>query len=347
MFAKTITCLLTAGGVALTAATPALGADAGLYGKGDPTYDGSYRQALSILALKSVDRPIPADSVRWLKRQQCTNGGLVDYRTDPTAACPAPDPANLVGPDLNATALAVAAFLQTDNRSAGRKAATWIVSKRDADRGWAYFPGPGATSDSASTALALASTKLVGLTPKSNYLAGVQKRCDAPSAQRGGLAFDTSLDSVNDGATGQAAMLLGGALTLPAPVKLSKSYPKLICTGKQADKASVLDAALGYLAKRLKSQDGALPYGGGYPGIDYAGTASAALALANAGSARSSVKLTTKYLKKNADRWIGSAGTDNPGALSLLILLARATGDDPRDFGGIDLVKRLEKSRQK
>lgn len=347
MFIKSFVCLAAAGSLIATA-SPVIASDAGLFGNGDPTYDGTYRQSLSILALKSVGRKVPADSVRWLKRQQCKSGGLVEYRDSGTTACPDPDPLNLIGPDLNATALAVAAFVQTGNRKQARKAARWIVRKQNADGGWSYVPGPGATSDSTSTALALTSTALVGVETTSTYLKGVQKRCDAPKAQRGGLSFDTALPEVSDGSTGQSAWLLGGGLELPSPEPLAKSTPALRCSGSGTEgKGSVYRAALGFLAQRLEATGGRLPYGGGYPGVDFAGTASAALALANAGAGRKAVRVSTKYLSRHADEWITSLGYENPGATALLILLADATGEDPRDFGGIDLIKRLNASRQR
>ena len=39
-------------------------------------------------------------------------------------------------------------------------------------------------------------------------------------------------------------------------------------------------------------------------------------------------------------------GSDSPAALAMLILLADATGENPKDFGGINLMSRLAKTRQ-
>ena len=36
----------------------------------------------------------------------------------------------------------------------------------------------------------------------------------------------------------------------------------------------------------------------------------------------------------------------SPAALAMLILLADATGENPKDFGGINLMSRLAKTRQ-
>jgi hypothetical protein len=320
--------------------------DPGLYGAGDATYDGAYRQSLSVLALAATGPKVPKSSVRWLKRQQCADGGFMAYRSDLQQPCQAPDTVNFSGQDSNGTALAIAALAQTGNSKQARTAASWIEGKRNADRGYAYYPAPGATSDASSTALTLGALQLVGKPRKASYLSAVQARCDAPAAQRGGLATDTTSPVVNDGATAQAALALGGALELPEPTRIKRATPGLVCSGKNKNKASVLDAALGYLSKRLVAVKGALPYGGGYPGTDYAGTASAALALANAGAGRKAVNTTVRFLMKDAGVWIGASGPDSPGSLALLILVADATGQNPKDFGGINLLQRLAKTQQ-
>ena len=345
MFIKSLVTIAAAGGVLLSA-VPAQAADSGLYGAGDPTYDGVYRQSLSILALTAAGQKVPGDAVRWLKKQQCADGGFMEYRTDLSVPCQPADAANLTGQELNGTALAVAALAQTGNRKQAKRAARWIATKQNPDNGFAYFPEAGATSDTASTALAIAAMSLVTRSPQQSYLREVQLRCPAPKAKRGAMQFDTSLPAPNDGATAQAALWLGGGMTLPAPVRIRPSAPSLKCSGKANDKASADGAALGYLHKRLQKLDGALPYGGGYPGTDYAGTASAALALANAGSGRKAVQTTVRFLKKDADSWISGAGDDAPGSLALLILLANATGENPKDFGDMNLVKRLAATKR-
>jgi hypothetical protein len=314
--------------------------DAGLYGKGDPTFDGVYRQSLSILALKSTDRKVPATALRWLKKQQCADGGFQAYRA-PGDACRPADAVNLTGQELNSTALAVAALHHTGNRAEARKAAKWIATKRNDDGGYAYFPATGATSDAASTALAVAAQRLVGRKASDVYLRELQKRCDAPAAQRGGLPFDASLSDVNDGATAQSAYFLGGGLALPAPTRAASTTPGLVCKGSQRNRASLDRAARGYLAERLLAQKGALPYGGGFPGTDYAASATAVLALADAGVGRAPIRTGTRFLARDAQAWITGGGEDAPGSLALLMLVADATGKDPKDFGGINLVKRL------
>ena len=75
MRSKTLITTATAAGV-LLATAPALAGDAGLYGSSDPTFDGVYRQSLSVLALEASDRKVPASAIKWLKKQQCADGGF-------------------------------------------------------------------------------------------------------------------------------------------------------------------------------------------------------------------------------------------------------------------------------
>ena len=105
------------------------------------------------------------------------------------------------------------------------------------------------------------------------------------------------------------------------------------------------DRLLG-LAQRLFDTGGKLPYGGGFPGTDYAGATMGTIALAESGVGRKAVTKTTKYLKKSSDTWVTANGSDSPAALAMLILLADATGENPKDFGGINLMSRLAKTRQ-
>ena len=89
MLTKSLVAAAAAGGVLLSA-TPALAADGGLYGKGDPTYDGVYRQSLSILALQDTGRTVPKAALNWLQDQQCSDGGFTAPRPRGPARRPTP-----------------------------------------------------------------------------------------------------------------------------------------------------------------------------------------------------------------------------------------------------------------
>ena len=347
MIRKSLIVSATAGAV-LLAASPALADDAGLYGTGDPTYDGVYRQSLSILALQGTGRDVPKPALRWLKRQQCADGGFTAYRSDTRTACPAPDPVTFAGQDSNSTALAVAALWHSGAKKKARKAASWLVARVNPDGGWAYYPAQAATSETNSTAVVLAALRLTGKKPSGKYLPAVQVPCPTSGEVPGGLRYDSSSTDVNDNATAQAAWVLGGGLRLPTAQPLVRKAPRSTCkdvTSKATPKR-VARAARGYLSDRLESVGGALPYGGGYPGTDHVGSAQAALALAQAGNSRKAVRVTVKSLQKDAQTWITASGDDSPGALAMLILVADATGKSPKDFAGMNLVARLAKTRQ-
>ena len=51
----------------------------GLFGQQDPTYDGVYRQSLSLIALDAAGARVPTPPFEWLQRQQCDNGRFPSY----------------------------------------------------------------------------------------------------------------------------------------------------------------------------------------------------------------------------------------------------------------------------
>jgi hypothetical protein len=160
----------------LLASEQTTGADAGLFGSQDPTYDGAYRQGLSLAALAGVGVTahtdpgalVPAES--WLTAQQCPDGG---WTSDVTAANPCNgDPAAYAGPDTNSTALAVQGLeAQADlDPAAASGALGFIVAAQDGDGGWGYEPNaadaPGST-DPDSTALVIQAIVALGRSPVS------------------------------------------------------------------------------------------------------------------------------------------------------------------------------------
>src|SRR3954462_1244256 len=72
------------------------GADTGLFGVQDPTYDGAYRQGLALGALAAVHIPKTdpriVSAIAWLTTQQCTNGLWQPYRANTAVACDPADP---------------------------------------------------------------------------------------------------------------------------------------------------------------------------------------------------------------------------------------------------------------
>jgi hypothetical protein len=95
----------------------------------------------------------------------------------------------------------------------------------------------------------------------------------------------------------------------------------------------------GYLTAALTKDDGHLmsALAGAEPQPDYGNTADAVVALAAQGDTAQAEK-SVRWLEKNSASWAAQSG---PAAYAQLIFAAHATGTNPRDFGGADLVKQL------
>ena len=99
------------------------------------------------------------------------------------------------GPDTNSTALALIG-LAAAPAEVSEADATWLLSRRAADGGWAYLPAEGASSDPNSTALVVSALDALGVaaapvegrSPR-ELLTRFQFGCDAPAADRGALWF--------------------------------------------------------------------------------------------------------------------------------------------------------------
>ncbi|MEU9126515.1 prenyltransferase/squalene oxidase repeat-containing protein [Kitasatospora sp. NPDC048540] len=328
---------------------------AGLYGKGDPTYDGVWRQSLALLALAD-DQVVPADSaVSWLTGQQCADGGWPSYRADPAAAC---DPAT---EDSNATAVAVQALVRLGgHQDAVSKGTQWLKAVQNADGTWAYNPGtPG---DANSTALAVNALVATGTDPagtakagKSAYdgLAAFQLGCAAPADQRGAFAYQPAPDgslAPNTLASAQAALAAaGGSLPVPPPTGTgtSPSPTAPACpagsTAATVPHADAAEAVSAYLTAQLSAGGDHLVQNtpGATPGPDFTATSWAVLGLVRAGHPDQAAP-AANWLVKNGYPWAaqGKDGTDAAAAATLL-LAAHAAKVDPYDFDGHNLVQLL------
>ncbi|MDH4160655.1 MAG: terpene cyclase/mutase family protein, partial [Actinomycetota bacterium] len=210
---RCILTLATVLGLGLALASPPAGAAetsagrdparTGLYGAQDPTYDGVYRQGLTILALTDAGAEVDRSAIQWLRRQQCGNGRWTSFRSDLGTRC---------GPaDSNATAVAVMALTALGRSAAPTRGLEWLVAHQQVGGGWEYSKGWGA--DANSTGLVVQALIARGVDPQTvtnggsglDFLASVQLGCSAAPDDRGALAYLSEDPLVaNDYATAQA-----------------------------------------------------------------------------------------------------------------------------------------------
>lgn len=178
------------------------GSDAGLFGASDPSFDGAFRQGLSLMALVNQGlggSAAVAAGVTWLQGQQCADGGWESYRSDPTTACPAPDPDTFAGPDTNSTALAVEGLVAA-GATFTDSPLSFFESSQNTDGGFGFIgaasqsPDPDSTGEVIQALVALGQqnnavfTQTAGATPFT-ALATFQSGCSSPKAQRGAYVF--------------------------------------------------------------------------------------------------------------------------------------------------------------
>jgi hypothetical protein len=317
----------------------------GLFGSQDPTYDGVYRQSLSLLVLDAAGARIPAASVAWLHRQQCGNGSFMSFRSNLDRPCRAKD--------SNATALAVMAYQRLGERKRARDAVQWLIAHQDRSGGWEYTAGWG--PDSNSTGLVVQALIAMKIKPASvtkrgksglDFLRKVQLDCDSAKVKtRGALDYQRESPLVaNDFATAQATAALARSPLPVQPRAASTERPAFACDGSTEPSAAA--AAAGYLGRLIRSTGGYIPSFDASP--DYGSTANAVLSLVAAGYASNQIVKATDTLSAVASDFTrGSKGNVIPAAAASLALVAIATGGDPRSFGGTNPVRDIQQSRTK
>lgn len=236
---------LAAGALLAVSASPAAAAGSadpypGLFGSSDPTYDGVFRQSISVLAYVAAGEEPPASAVEWLLWQQCDDGGFQAFRADTSKPCTKSDPVSFTGEDTNSTGLAAAALISVGELNAAEAALGWLEDAQNADGGFPYFAG--GESDANSTAVSLLGTSSAGLTPQqvahpggataADYLYSLQLGCAAAATDEdGAFAYNSTWGAgyANDAASVQAALALSGAplpFVADAP---STSVPREAC----------------------------------------------------------------------------------------------------------------------
>ncbi|MGI9136544.1 MAG: prenyltransferase/squalene oxidase repeat-containing protein [Candidatus Nanopelagicales bacterium] len=350
IIAATAALAISALGLAAPASANHAPGTTGLYGSADPTYDGVYRQSFAIIGLTSNGvRPSPA-SITWLISQQCKDGSFQEFRTDTSKPCDAVDAVNGKGPDSNATSLALLALMSIDNTNlasnavmnavvkTASSAGLWLSKSQNPDGGWSYYAG--SPSDSNSTGLALAALgtqapnrQQPNIVRGSKFLASLITPC--ASADGGALVYQKG--SKPD-ALSSAQGLYG--LVGTAPVRTARKLgPAPMCAGNATKKIA------SYLSSRLSS-GGTLASSFG-DGPDYTATATAVVDLTAAGVSKAAVTKATNALKSAVTTYATPASGANAAALGLLLSVAKATGTNPKSFGGVNLITALQTSEQK
>ncbi|MFD7459107.1 MULTISPECIES: prenyltransferase/squalene oxidase repeat-containing protein [unclassified Streptomyces] len=322
-------------------ASPSVAIPSGLYGSGDPTYDGVWRQSLALLAQDTVGVRPADEAVAWLTGQQCANGAFASFRADTAKAC---DAKTML--DTNATSAAVQALVALGGHDTETgKAVDWLKSVQNEDGGWGY--NAGSPSDANSTSIVIGALAVAGEKPaevrgedgkgESPYdaLLGFSVPCDEDGG--GAFAYQPGKKgelAANADATAAGVLgALGKGLTTPA----AKQADTPECErAKTPEQAAANGAA--YLAGAV-AKDGhlvsALPGAEDQP--DYGNTADAVVALAAQGGAERAAK-PLEWLEKNSADWAKQSG---PAAYAQLIFAALAGQTDPHNFGGADLVEQL------
>ncbi|MET9828832.1 prenyltransferase/squalene oxidase repeat-containing protein [Streptomyces sp. NPDC006385] len=322
-------------------ASPSVALPAGLYGTTDPTYDGVWRQSLALLAQDTVGVKPAAKAVDWLTGQQCVDGAFAPFRADVSKGCGPKTPV-----DTNSTAAAVQALAALGGHGvATGKAVAWLKSVQNKDGGWGYLPG--GASDTNSTSVVVGALAAVGEKPgdvrkggNSPYDALLKLSLPCGDEDAGAFAFQPDkkgAPAANADATAAGVVgVLGKGLVATAG-KAPADAQKCL-GGKNPTPA---DAALNGAVHLGRALSGTGYLKSAMPGAedqpDYGNTADAVVALAAAGLTERG-RQALLWLEGNYAAWAEQSG---PAAYAQLIFAAHATGTDPRDFGGADLVKRL------
>jgi hypothetical protein len=323
---------------ALVGATPAAAnTDKGLYGSNTPTFDGVQRQGLAIIGLTTVGVKPSAAAINWLVRQQCADGSFEAYRANTAVPCGVSDPVNFKGPDTNSTAIAATALAAVGRTAQARKAVTWLNDVQLPNWGWPYYAG--GQADANSTGLGIMALRNVQPQDRSArvpnavaFLGTLQLPCG--TATGGALPYQAG-GTANVLATTDA--FVGMVATTPpaVPAKLKRN-PK--CTGSTANKAASFLAAQLSANGLLKSDFG--------DGPDVGSTARAVIGLSAMQVGAGAVKRGTTALKSAARNYAVPEGIANPGGLGLLLVVSKVTNTPPRNFGGVNLIRALQRSER-
>ncbi|MGL5866440.1 MAG: hypothetical protein ACRCYX_11330, partial [Dermatophilaceae bacterium] len=177
------------GGVDLVASLEALEQPTGRFSDtGTNDLSTTITQSLAIIGLGRVDRTVSGNALRYLRAQQCPNGGFQLAMTK--GGCTADASA-----DPDATAMAVQALLAAGGQAAAVDRGLDFIESRQRDDGGLGGSGRSASVNATSTGLAGQALLAGGRTARArlatSYLATLQYGCSFAPVLRGGVAYDT------------------------------------------------------------------------------------------------------------------------------------------------------------
>jgi len=105
------------------------------------------------------------------------------------------------------------------------------------------------------------------------------------------------------------------------------------------ERGAAITAAADFLARELAA-DNHLLVSSDFP--DNGLTSDVVLALMSAGAHKDAAVAATNQLQKNIGSYIGTDGESYAGATAKSLVVALATGVDPKSFGGVDLIGKLQ-----
>ncbi|ANP54744.1 hypothetical protein J2Z21_001616 [Streptomyces griseochromogenes] len=324
--------------------SPKVAVPSGLFGKGDPTYDGVWRQSFALLAQHTLGERPSASAINWLVGQQCDDGFFPAFRADPSKPCLGKDGAQA---DIDATAAAIQA-LQALGEHDGEvhRAVGWLKGMQNKDGGFGFsIEQPSDTNHTADVigALSVAGENVTALRSEGKTPLEALSELSIPCSADGGGAFAYQPDkkgklAANADATAAGVLGALGKGFVIEPGKARDKAPACTASGKPTP-AQLADNASAYLARTLaKTGHLTSSLAGAKDQPDYGNTADAVVALAATGST-AQAKKSYAWLEKNAGNWAEQSG---PAAYAELIFAAHAIGADPHDFGGTDLVRALD-----
>jgi hypothetical protein len=218
------------------------GPDKGLFGAQDPTFDGAFRQGLSLAALAGVHvspkDPRVIAGIAWLTRQQCANGLWQAYRAKPATKCAAANPKTFSGPDTNSTALALQGLAAWSKFPKQSTALSSLEAVQSSDGGFPFVAAKNQASDPDSTALViqalvaekssptLARWKQASATP---YTALGAYQLDCTNPNFGAFWYPGTPTDANTFATVQSVPAMAGRPFPVALTKTSKTVPLTPC----------------------------------------------------------------------------------------------------------------------